>query len=102
MPRDRGDVVAVLTRKGFDPDFKRGRDHDWYFFRHPRLIRSIGTYVSRGSDHEISDYLLGKMSRQLQLTRGEFDLLLDCDWEKSDFITTLQARGLLREVKPHA
>ena len=98
MPRDRSDVVAVLRRKGFDPDSKKGRDHDWYFFRHPRLIRSIGTYVSRGSDRAIPDYLLGKMSRQLQLTKAEFNLFLNCDWQKPDFVAALQARGLLREV----
>jgi hypothetical protein len=97
MPRDRADVVAALTskEKGFDPDKRSGRDHDWYFFRHPRLIRSVGTYVSRGSD-KIPDKLLGKMSRQLQMTRAQFDFVVDCTWNRSEIVAHLQSRGLLR------
>jgi len=97
MPRDRADVVAALTSKGFVPDNKKGRDHDWYFFKYPDLIRSIGTYVSRGTDcRELSDRLLGKMSRQLQLTRPQFDSLVDCSMDEPKYVAVLRSLGVLR------
>jgi len=98
MPKERADIVASLSKKGFQPrqQKKRKGDHDFFFFRFPNLTRPVYTKVSRGTNYRtISDDLLGKMSRQLHLTRAEFDALVDCAMEKPDYITVLKSRGVL-------
>lgn len=95
MPKDRREITSALQSKGFDRETK-GRDHDFYFFRHDDLTQAVFTKVSRGSKHkEIDDGLLGRMSRQLHLTRGELDDLVGCPMTRADFIQALVQRGVL-------
>lgn len=95
MPRDRLEIHRSLLAKGFELE-QKGRDHDYYFLRDEGLTRAVFTKMSRGSKHrEIGDGLLGRMCRQLQLTRGEFDQLIDCPLSGTDYLARLVERGVI-------
>jgi hypothetical protein len=98
MPRDRSEVVAALTTKGFTERTEgKNRDHDTFFFVHGGLTRAVFTKVSRGSGYRtIGDDLLGKMARLLQLSRGDFNLLIECPLGEAEYVEKLVARGVLR------
>jgi len=98
MPKDRSEVVAALKAKGFtDRTEGKNRDHDTFFFVHGGLRRAVFTKVSRGSGYRtIGDDLLGKMAKQLQLTRGDFDLLVACPLGEAEYVEKLVTRGVLR------
>jgi hypothetical protein len=98
MPKDRSGVVAALKKKGFEERYEgKNRDHDTFFFMHSGLQRAVFTKVSRGSGYRtIGDELLGKMAKQLQLTRGDFDLLVECPLGEAEYAEKLIARGVLR------
>jgi hypothetical protein len=100
MPRDRSEVVAALRTKGFEERTEgKNRDHDTFFFVHGGLQRAVFTRVSRGSGYRtIGDDLLGRMARQLQLTRGDFDLLVECPLGEAEDVEKLVARGVLRST----
>jgi hypothetical protein len=91
-------VVAALRNKGFEErSAGKNRDHDMFFFVHGGLQRAVFTKVSRGSSHQtIGDELLGRMAKQLQLTRGDFDLLVECPLGEAEYVEKLIARGTLR------
>jgi hypothetical protein len=98
MPKERTEVVAALRNKGFEerPEGKN-RDHDTFFFVHSGLQRAVFTRVSRGSNYRtIGDDLLGRMAKQLQLTRGDFNLLVECPLGEAEYVEKLVARGVLR------
>jgi len=100
MPRERAAVVAALKAKGFD-FAKQGRDHDFFFFRYPNLTQPVFTKVSRGTGYKtIGDPLLGKMRKQLRLTRAQFDSLIDCPMNKAEYTTVLVSLGVIRKVAP--
>ena len=97
MPRERAEIAAALSAKGFTVQ-QKGRDHDFYFFEHPNKVQPIYTKLSRGTDYrEIADGLLRKISRQLHLTGPQFKDLIDCPMGKQEYIAALQACGALRK-----
>ena len=95
MPRDRTDILASLTSKGFE--LKQGkRDHDVLFFKQDGLIQAVFTRVSRGSQYKtIDDSLLGRMSRQLKISRRQFDDLVDCPMTAEDYQEVLRDNGVI-------
>ena len=75
MPKARANIVASLLKKGFVLH-KKKRDHDFFFLRHHERIQPVYTKISRGTKYRtVGDDLLGKMSRQLHLTRAQLDAL---------------------------
>ena len=100
MPRERAEIAAALSTKGFDLE-KQGRDHDFFFFRHPNLTQAVYTKLSRGTEYKtIGDPLLSKIRKQLRLSRAQFDLLVDCPMNKAEYTGVLQALGVIRKVTP--
>lgn len=97
MSRARSEVIGSLTRQGKGFELRQGgRDHDFLFFVHHGLTRAVFTKVSRGSKYkELGDDLLSRMSRQLFLTRQQFDSLIDCTWNAPEIVNSLRARGYL-------
>jgi len=97
MPKERADIVASLSHKGFELH-QHKRDHDFFFLKHPDLTQPVFTKVSRGTEYRtIGDALLARMSKQLHLTRAQFDALVDCTMKKPDYLAVLQSLGVLRE-----
>ena len=78
MPRKVRHVIAALKNKGFMED----REGHHVFLIYERLdgrrteVRTRVSHQSSGGD--ISDNLLGAMSRQVRLSRRDFEQLLDC------------------------
>ncbi len=90
MPRDRRIVDKGLLKKGF---VKSERDHTYYTFHTTSGVKtSVFTKVSHGA-REISDNLLSKMSRQVRLSRSEFDELIDCTISRHDYEQKLILSG---------
>lgn len=75
MPRKQREVEKGLCRKGF----RRAESHHHFF-----IYYSLGgektnlfTKTSHGNS-ELSDYLLGRMARQINLSKSQFFGLVDC------------------------
>jgi len=84
MDRKRDDIVSALTRKGFK---KEGGDHEYFIYWNLDGKKTIKkTKVSRGSSYKtIGDDLLGKMSKQVGLTKKLFLELVDCTLDQSGY-----------------
>jgi uncharacterized protein YtpQ (UPF0354 family) len=97
MPKERTHVVSGLKDKGFRLEQDK-RDHDFLFFEHVGVTQAIYTKVSRGTSHRtIDDQLLGKMSRQLKLTRKQFNDLVDCPMSQVEYEDHLRQGGYLQD-----
>jgi hypothetical protein len=97
VPWERSRIVASLTGKGFSLEAGE-RDHDFLLFKHRGQTRGIFTKVSRGTGYkEYGDELLGRMCRQLQLTRKQLDQLIECTMNEPDYVQALRSRGVIRE-----
>ena len=95
MPRNRAAIAAALSSKGFE-ERQGSRDHDFYFFVHSGLVRAVFTKLSRGRQYRtIDDSLLGRMSKQLQLTKRQFEDLVDCPMDRATYVEELRSRGVL-------
>ena len=69
---------APYIGRGFR-EKQKGRDHDYYFLEHDGLVKPVYTKVSRGRKYKnIGRPLIKKMSKQLHLSRDEFDNLINC------------------------
>lgn len=95
MPLERREIDQSLRAKGFRLEQSR-RDHDFYFFEYGGMSRAIFTRMSRGSSHRtISERLIGKMARQLKMTRAQFDDLIECPFSREDMVVNLQSQGII-------
>ena len=95
--RERSAIVSALTGKGFSQkSVKRRSGHDFFYFQADGLKRAIGTKISRGSSYKIYDSgLLGKMCRQLCISKDELLELIDCPLDREDYIQALRTRGVI-------
>lgn len=93
MPRTKRDVDRGLKKKGFDSS---ERDHTYYTFHTVNGVKtSVYTKISHG-EREISDNLLAKMSRQIDLPRRDFDRLIDCAISHVEYEQMLIVSGRLQ------
>lgn len=84
MTRDRDDIEDALLRKGFRPD---GGDHHYYIYWNTDGKKTIKkTKMSRGSSYKtIGDELLGKMAKQIGVTKKQFLELVDCTLDQKGY-----------------
>lgn len=76
MVVDSGDLVRTLRSKvGADED--RQRRHIWFKVRIGGVVYRT-TMVSHGGSRQIGQPLLGRIARQLGLTTGQLQALIDC------------------------
>lgn len=73
-------IDKSLRKKGFT---KEEKDHHYYFYYYKGKKTAIHTKTSHGKS-EIGDSLIGLMSKQLHLEKGQFIRLIQC---------TLDAKG---------
>ena len=85
VPLKSRDVERALTTKGFKPT---ERDHHFYFLWHNGKKTSIHTKISHG-DREIHDNNCACMSRQIHLSRSDFDRFVDCALTEAQYIEKL-------------
>lgn len=85
MPLKHREIRQGLERKGFRLDEGRKHVHFLYEDLAGRLT-TTRTMLSHGaSGDDISDPLVGKMARQLGLSRKQFIELVDCSLSRNDF-----------------
>ena len=84
-----------LLRKGFRIKNSRHR-HFTYIKLDGQAAGHVTTVMSDGSGRDLGDQLLAKMSRQLFLTRRQFDDLIDCRLAQADYEAMLRRDGLIR------
>ena len=90
MPIERDKIKSALETKGFQND---GGDHEFYFLYHKGKKFSVFTKISRGSGYkDYSDSLVGKVCKQLGLTKQEFLRLIECPLSHDEYIELLKQR----------
>jgi hypothetical protein len=95
MSRDKSDVEAGLTRKGFVPN-KPGADHNYFVYLSLAGTKArASTKTSHGRSFDIDDSLLAQMARQCGLTKKQFLDLLDCPLSREDYEKLLEQAGKL-------
>ncbi len=101
MPLERRDIDSALTRKGFRVD--QDSDHDKYWLFYNGTEQAIYTKLSRGTQYRtIGDDLVGKIARQLKLTKPKLEELVDCSMTGPDYRAFLKQRGFsLTSPPPH-
>ena len=90
-PRSAEDVRSALKRKGFR---ESNSDHHWYVFWANDTKTNVRTKVSHSAG-EIGDGILGKMKRQMQLTRPEFEQFLECHLGYRGYLSILKDKGFV-------
>ena len=93
VPRATKEVERILLKKGFT--LEKGRDHNYYFIYKNGKKTKINTKVSHGSHKDISDGLLNKMMKQMQLSKTEFNDYFDCRLSGDDYIKVLENNKLI-------
>lgn len=89
MPRRAKEVEAGLLQKGFQ--LRQSKDAYFHLW-HEGKKTAIWTKISHG-EREIHDGLLAAMSRQVKLSRRQFDDLVDCPLSKEEYISLLKESG---------
>jgi hypothetical protein len=87
-------VDAALVKKGFVRD-SEGHHVAFAYITLENQRSEVRTRISHGRDRDISDDLLGKMARQCKLSRPEFNRLVDCPMERSEYELRLREIGAL-------
>lgn len=93
MPRKSREVERGLRAKGFDVLMSK-HVRFRYVTRAGRKTE-VRTAISHGANRDISDPLLAEMSRQLGLTRRQFNDLVDCPLSRVGYERILAERGLM-------
>ena len=94
MRAERANIKASLVAKGFTKETSH-RDHDYFFLD---KTKSVYTKLSRGRKYKTyGDELLGRMSRQLRLTRSQLTRLIDCSMDGAEYIDALRSQGVIRD-----
>jgi hypothetical protein len=83
------EIRSALKSKGFR---QSNTDHEVYHLYIGNKKSTVRTYVSFGSK-EYGDNLLGFMSRQLRLRRGELNELIECPLSEEQYVALLVERG---------
>ncbi|QYK49197.1 MAG: hypothetical protein KF838_04925 [Phycisphaeraceae bacterium] len=92
MPQNADKVRAALTSKGFQRS--NSKDEMYHFFVDGKKT-AVWTKISHG-EKEIHDGLLATMSRrQLRLSRGQFDQLVECPLSRDAYLEILRKQGVV-------
>jgi hypothetical protein len=88
VTRDRKVIDAALQRKGFQKD---DSNHHYYIYRNLDGKKTMKkTMMSHGSSSKtIGDPLLGKMAKQVGLTKKSFLELVDCTLDQERYETLI-------------
>ena len=96
MSRKQSKVEKGLKAKGFQSEIG---DHRYfhYYSKSGKKTR-VFTKTSHGAN-EIDDSLLGRMAKQCQLLRSDFDNLIDCPLSREAYEGLLVKKGVLEAPK---
>jgi predicted RNA binding protein YcfA (HicA-like mRNA interferase family) len=92
MPRKHKDIRTALEAKGFVPEATRKHIH-FVFEDSEGKTTTARTMLSHDAgSSDIGDGLLGKMARQIGISRAEFLSLVDCPLSKEELEAKVAAR----------
>ena len=89
MPKNAKDVAAGLEKKGFLRENSKDVHYRLYVDGKKTIVY---TMISHG-EKQIHDGLLGTMSKQVKLTRKQFNDLIDCPLKLEDYVEILRKSG---------
>jgi len=75
-------VMTALKKKGFEEE--EGKHHFFYYHYLDGTISPIKTMISH-SAKDIDKSIIGKMSRQCNLSKDDFLRLVDCPLTREDY-----------------
>jgi hypothetical protein len=88
-PRSARIIRGSLLRKGFIEEMT----HHLFFWLHVDGHRTdVYTFISHGAK-ECDDIILGRMAKQLMLTRAQLNDLIDCPMSPEEYVEILGKRG---------
>jgi predicted RNA binding protein YcfA (HicA-like mRNA interferase family) len=94
MPLSRRKVEKALKKKGFK--MEDDRDHRFYFLDKPVPKKSIFTKISTGTDYKtLGNGLVGKIARQIKLSKDDFLKYVDCSISLKDYYKILKSKKLV-------
>lgn len=85
------DIAGSLQRKGFK---ETNGDHKFYVYYDGEHETDIRTKISH-SEKEIGEPLIGKMSRQMKLSKDEFKHFVECTFTKEQYAEKLRSLGFI-------
>lgn len=85
------DIERALPTKGFE---REQGSHIRFTFRFGGKDCGISTYISHG-EQEIGDSLIGRMAKQVRLSKADFAQLVACPMGHDDFVAELKRQGFL-------
>jgi len=89
----RDDVEASLRQKGFE---EAPGDHRFFKLMVDGKYTGLFTKTSRGKKYKtLGDELVGRMARQVKLTKAEFCKLVDCSLSGDEYRALLEGRDEL-------
>lgn len=92
MPRNRKDVEAGLSKKGFQ---RRDGDHHFFIYLTADGRKSRVFTKTSHSVKDITDDLLSQMARQCKVTKQSFFRLIDCPLLREEYEKILYDTGWL-------
>jgi len=89
------EIASALNRKGFKLNKTRDSHHDYYFlYKADGEKTNISTHLSRGH-HDIDDYLINKMSKQIGIKSEEFSEFVKCNISHEELLDILNDNNRL-------
>jgi hypothetical protein len=90
-PRPIRTIRGALLKKGF----AEMKSHHIFFHLYVDGRKTnVMTFHSHGA-HECNDYLLGRMAKELRLSRAHLDDLIDCSLSGEAYVQMLREMGEL-------
>lgn len=93
MPRKARDIEIALMAKGFEKE--EARKHVFFIYLDEdgkqTVIRTHLSYQAGGTD--VSENLLGKMAKQVNLESQDFRRLIDCPMSNKDYAERIRLKG---------
>lgn len=85
------EIEGALLRKGFQAIEK---DHTYYYLYYKGKLTNVSTKISHG-ESEIRDPLIAIMSKQLKLSKNEFQTYVACTLGLEKYYALLIERGVI-------
>lgn len=82
------ELAQALERKGFR--LKTGGNHDLYYFVYEEKLTGLRIPISRGSKHNYSGSLLGRVLKEMHLDKKQFVDFVKCPMSEEKYIELLQ------------
>jgi hypothetical protein len=87
------DIRSALLSKGFRSD---NRDHEYLWLYVGERQTRVRTWLSYGIP-EYGDDLLGKVKKQLGISKPQLIALVDCPLTYDEYVAHLMRSGIIRE-----